>query len=156
MTAMVLKALSVTLGIFFVFVGSLKLTPSLSDELYKEMRKNYIQQVRVFPPVKLFKWKLSPHIYRKAIGGAETLCGVILAFIPGPLKGAANVLMILITMNDVYCHWMLNSPLDKMSLSIVFFFLLMCRLIIFLQFKAKEMEETKGRKQEVSSEKKEE
>lgn len=37
MTAMVLKALSVTLGIFFVFVGSLKLTPSLSDELYKEM-----------------------------------------------------------------------------------------------------------------------
>lgn len=79
----------------------------------------------------------------------------MIKFISGPLKGAANVLMILITMNDVYCHYMLDSPLDKMSLSIVFFFLLMCRLIIFLQFKAKEMEETKGRKQEVSSEKKE-
>ena len=39
--------------------------------------------MRVFPPVKLFKWKLSPHVYRKAIGGAEVACGIILAFIPG-------------------------------------------------------------------------
>lgn len=156
MGAFVLKVLSITLGLFFVFVGSLKLTPSVNDELYKEMRKNFIKQVRVFPPVKLLKWKLSPHVYRKAVGGAETLCGVILALIPGPLKEAANVLMILITVNDIYCNWALDSSLDKMSLSLVFFFLLMCRLIIFLQFKAKDIEESKKRTDEVSVDKKEE
>lgn len=156
MAAFVLRVLSLTLGLFFIFVGTLKLTPSVNDELYKEMRKNYIKHVRVFPPVKLFKWKLSPHVYRKAIGGAETLCGVILALIPGPLKEAANVLMILITVNDVYCHWTLDSSLDKMSLSIVFFFLLVCRLIIFLQFKSRDIEESQNQTPAVSAQKKEE
>ena len=52
---------------------------------YLFQRKSFIKQVRVFPPVKLFKMKLSPHVYRKAVGGAETLCGVILAIIPGKI-----------------------------------------------------------------------
>ena len=75
-------------------------------------------------------------------------------FITGPLKEAANVLMILLTVNDIYCNWALDNSLDKMSLSIVFFFLLMCRLIIYLQFKAKEIEEKKN--EAVSSKQKEE
>jgi hypothetical protein len=37
MAAFVLRVLSLTLGLFFIFVGTLKLTPSVNDELYKEM-----------------------------------------------------------------------------------------------------------------------
>ena len=85
----------------------------------------------------------------------KTYFTVIIVYFSGPLKEAANVLMILITVNDVYCHWALDSSLDKMSLSIVFFFLLVCRLIIFLQFKAKDMEESQNQTPAVSAEKKE-
>lgn len=48
--------------------------------------------------------------------------------------------MILIACLDVYSHYALDEGLDKMSLSVVFFLLLMCRLIIHLQMKAREYE----------------
>ena len=56
----------------------------------------------------------------------------------GPLKEVANVLLLLITLNDIYAHWALDEGLDKMSPAIVFSLLLSCRLIIFLQFLAAE------------------
>lgn len=33
----VLKSLSILLGLFFVFVGTLKLTPHISKDLYKDL-----------------------------------------------------------------------------------------------------------------------
>jgi hypothetical protein len=42
----------------------------------------------------------------------KTCFTVIIIYFSGPLKEAANVLMILITVNDVYCHWALDSSLD--------------------------------------------
>jgi hypothetical protein len=48
--------------------------------------------------------------------------------------------MILIFCLDIYSHYALDEGLDKMSLSVVFFLLLMCRLIIHLQMKARENE----------------
>jgi len=33
----VLKSLSVLLGLFFIFVGTLKLTPHISKDLYKDL-----------------------------------------------------------------------------------------------------------------------
>lgn len=59
----------------------------------------------------------------------------------GPLKEAANVLMILLSCLDIYSHYAQDEGLDKMSLSVVFFLLLTCRLIIHLQMKARELEE---------------
>jgi len=37
MSNIVVPVLSVTIGLFFVLVGTIKLTPFLSDEFYKEM-----------------------------------------------------------------------------------------------------------------------
>ncbi|XP_061193452.1 novel acetylcholine receptor chaperone-like [Saccostrea echinata] len=147
MASYVLKIISMTLGIFFIFIGTLKLTPSVNKELHKEMRKMYIRNAKVFPLVTWTKWKPNSHMYRKVIGGSEVVCGAILAFIPGPLKEAANVLMILIASLDIYSHYALDEGLDKMSLSVVFFLLLMCRLIIHLQMKAREDEEAAQRAQ---------
>lgn len=33
----VLKSLSILLGLFFIFVGTLKLTPHISKDLYKDL-----------------------------------------------------------------------------------------------------------------------
>lgn len=141
MASYVLRVISLTLGVFFIFIGTLKLTPSVNKELHKEMRKMYIKNAKVFPLVKWTKWKPNSHMYRKVIGGSEVVCGAILSFIPGPLKEAANVLMILLSCLDIYSHYAQDEGLDKMSLSVVFFLLLTCRLIIHLQMKARELEE---------------
>jgi len=37
MSNIVVPVLSVTIGLFFVLVGTIKLTPFLSEEFYKEM-----------------------------------------------------------------------------------------------------------------------
>jgi hypothetical protein len=37
MSNIVVPVLSVTIGLFFVFVGTIKLTPFISEEFYKEM-----------------------------------------------------------------------------------------------------------------------
>ena len=37
MALSIIKVLSVTLGLFFIFVGVLKLSPVINKELYKEM-----------------------------------------------------------------------------------------------------------------------
>lgn len=83
-----LVTLHYTLPLHCTIIPSLiKLTINIHTCLffYFFQRKTYIKHVRVFPPVKFLKWKLSPHVYRKAIGGAEVTCGVILAFIPGKI-----------------------------------------------------------------------
>ena len=50
MASVVLKSLSILLGIFFIFVGTTKLTPRVSKELYKDLVSNVViwTRVRVF------------------------------------------------------------------------------------------------------------
>lgn len=48
----VLKSLSVLLGLFFIFVGTLKLTPHISKDLYKDLvsAENQYRWSFSFPP----------------------------------------------------------------------------------------------------------
>ncbi|BFZ24822.1 hypothetical protein BsWGS_27860 [Bradybaena similaris] len=133
MASVVLKALGLTLGLFFIFVGTIKLTPSVNADIYKEMRKTYIRNSKVFPLVKQTGWKPNPHTYRKTVGSTELICGASLAFLPGPLKEAANICLLLLTLNDIYAHFALDEGLDKMGPAFVFSLLLSCRLVIYLQ-----------------------
>lgn len=41
----VLKSLSILLGLFFIFVGTLKLTPHISKDLYKDLVSGKIDSV---------------------------------------------------------------------------------------------------------------
>ncbi|KAI8740861.1 Transmembrane protein 35A [Biomphalaria glabrata] len=138
MPSVVLKVLGLTLGLFFIFVGTIKLTPSVNADIYKEMRKIYIRNSKVFPLVKQTGWKPNPHTYRKTVGSTEIISGAFLAFLPGPLKELANIILLLITMNEIYAHYALDEGLEKMSPAIVFSLLLTCRLVIFLQSLAAE------------------
>lgn len=66
----------------------------------------------------------------------------IYVIITGPLKEAANILMLIISGLDIFTHYSLDEALDRSSLSIVFMLLLTCRLIVYLQIKAKDNEES--------------
>ncbi|XP_029648166.2 transmembrane protein 35A [Octopus sinensis] len=138
MGSVVLTVLSVTIGIFFIFIGTLKLNSSISTEIYREMRKTFIRRAKVFPLVKQTGWKPNPHFYRKVIGTVEVISGVTLLAIPGSLKQVANVSLLLIMLSDIYTHYALDEGLERMSPAIVFALLLSCRLIIHLQLRARE------------------
>lgn len=142
MGSMVLTVLSMTIGIFFIFIGTLKLTPALNTEIYREMRKTFIRSAKVFPLVKQTGWKPNPHMYRKVIGSVEVVSGLTLLAIPGSLKQLANVSLLLIMLNDIYTHYALDEGLERMSPAIVFALLLCCRLIIHLQLRAKQQQQT--------------
>ena len=45
MANLVLTVLSVTIGLFFILSGTLKLNPFISDELYREMVTNYLVEL---------------------------------------------------------------------------------------------------------------
>ncbi|KAK3578443.1 hypothetical protein CHS0354_037420 [Potamilus streckersoni] len=141
MASGVIRILSVTLGLFFIFVGILKICPLISTDLYKDMRKVFIRAAKVFLFHKWTGWRPNPHTYRKVVAVSEIISGAVLAFIPGPAKDVANVLMILLSCNEVYAHYITDEKQERMSLPLVFVLLLCCRLIITLQLRAQERDE---------------
>ncbi|KAH3730297.1 hypothetical protein DPMN_056280 [Dreissena polymorpha] len=97
------------------------------------MRKQYIRMAKVFPLMSFTAWRPNAHTYRKVIAATEVTCGLVLVFIPGPLKIAANVLMILVNVNDIIANYQIKDGYQRMSLPIVFVLLLTCRLMIYYQ-----------------------
>ncbi|XP_052811442.1 novel acetylcholine receptor chaperone-like [Mya arenaria] len=152
MASFVLKVLAITLGVFFILIGLLKLSPAISSELYKEMRKQYIRMAKVFPLVAFTGWKPNAHIYRKIIASIEVTCGAVLIIIPGPLKTIANIMMILVMVNDVVAHAQIKHGYQRMSLPIVFILLLSCRLLIYYQEIRREREGKKSKQENVGQE----
>ncbi|ELU03263.1 hypothetical protein CAPTEDRAFT_181278 [Capitella teleta] len=134
----VLTVLSMTIGFFFILIGSLKIAPALNDEVYREMRKVFIRHAKVFPFQELTGWKPNAQSLRKFVGTTEVVCGVILVMIPGSLKEIANVILFFIMTGAVYGHFMLKEGMDKMTPALVFSLLLACRFIVHLQVKARE------------------
>nr|CAG4644451.1 EOG090X0IKQ [Lepidurus arcticus] len=131
MTSVVLKTLSVILGLFFVFVGVMKVAPYISRELHKDLRKDYVKYAKVFPLAQTLVFKVSPKWYRRTVGGLEILCGLILTLIPyAKAKQVANVILIILMIGAVYSHYMVDDRFERMAPALVFFFMLTCRLVV--------------------------
>ena len=56
----------------------------------------------------------------------------------GPLKQFANVMLFLVSLGAVYSHYMLRDSLDKMTSSLIFGLLLICRFVVRLQVNSRE------------------
>lgn len=56
MANVVVGVLSVTIGLFFVLIGTIKLTPAISDEVYKEMVTK--SPILIFNAMVEFIWRL--------------------------------------------------------------------------------------------------
>ncbi|XP_063852946.1 novel acetylcholine receptor chaperone-like [Scylla paramamosain] len=139
MASIVLKSLSVLLGIFFIFVGTTKLTPKISKELHKELRKEFARYSKVFPLAQTLEFKVPSKWYRRSVGGLEVLCGVCLTFIPSKrVKQFANLILALMMLFATYNHWMVGDKFERLAPSLVFFFMLTCRLIVEYQIHRKE------------------
>ncbi|KAK4296813.1 hypothetical protein Pmani_030722 [Petrolisthes manimaculis] len=139
MASIVLKSLSVLLGIFFVFVGTTKLTPKISKELHKDLRKEFARYSKVFPLAQTLEFKVSSKWYRRTVGGLEVACGLCLTFIPSKrIKQSANLVLAVMMLFATYNHWMVGDKFERLAPSLVFFFMLSCRLIVEYQIQRKE------------------
>ncbi|OQV18059.1 putative Transmembrane protein 35 [Hypsibius exemplaris] len=133
MGTLVLTSLSISLGIFFCFVGTLKLTQVVSYEMHKDLKKNFAAQAKVFPVLPSFGVKVSPKLYREVVGWTEVVCGLALLFMPGHIKQVANVILFLTVSLAIFSHWKINDRLDRIAPAIVFALMLICRFAISLQ-----------------------
>ncbi|XP_026485796.2 novel acetylcholine receptor chaperone [Vanessa tameamea] len=138
-SSIVLKSLSILLGIFFIFVGITKLTPFISKELHKDLRKEYVRYAKVFPLTTMLDFKVPSKWYRRSVGGLEILFGLALAIIPShKVKNIANVGLVLLMILAAYSHLMVGDPFDRCAPALVFFFMLSGRLVVWYQTSRRE------------------
>nr|CAG4650627.1 EOG090X0IKQ [Sida crystallina] len=131
MASIVLKSLSIFLGLFFIFVGIMKLTPYLSKELHKDLRTEYVKYAKVFPLARIFNTKIPSKWFRRAVGGLEIICGIALTFIPHKrTKQIANLILVILMLGAIYAHWAVDDKLERSAPALVFFFMLTCRLVV--------------------------
>lgn len=139
MGSIVLKSLSILLGLFFIFIGLMKLTPHISKDLHRDLRKNYVKYAKVFPFSTLFDFKLPSKWYRRSVGGLEVLCGLAMVLIPNhKIKNAANMTLLVLMFLAVYSHYMVSDPFERCGPALVFTFMLIGRLVIWYQASRRE------------------
>ncbi|XP_055533075.1 novel acetylcholine receptor chaperone [Wyeomyia smithii] len=139
MGSIVLKSLSILLGLFFIFIGLMKLTPHISKELHRDLRRNYVKYAKVFPFSSLFDFKLPSKWYRRSVGGLEVFCGLAMVLIPShKVKNVANVTLLMLMFLAVYSHYMVSDPFERCGPALVFTFMLIGRLVIWYQASRRE------------------
>ncbi|CAF3322297.1 unnamed protein product [Rotaria socialis] len=138
MGSLALTVLTLTLGMFFIFVGQFKITPQFFPDVHEDMRREFGRVNKVFPLYEMTGWRPFAKNYRMAVGITEVVCGAILVLIPGRLKQLANLILLVIMMGAVYTHYVLHDKFDRMAPGLVFGLLLLTRLIIYRQVAQRE------------------
>jgi len=134
MSQLVLKSLSILLGIFFIFLGIIKVTAYVDKDLHKDMRKEFVKYAKVFPLSQTLAFKIPSKWYRRSVGGLEIICGAMLAFFPNAqVKRATNAVLLLLTILSVYSHLLVDEKFERTAPALVFFFMLTCRLVVEFQ-----------------------
>ncbi|KAF6205341.1 hypothetical protein GE061_019512 [Apolygus lucorum] len=143
MGSVVLKSLSVLLGLFFIFIGTMKLTSFISKDLHKDLRKEYVKYAKVFPLSQALDIKIPAKWYRRVIGGLELICGLAMALVPiDAVKQGANITLLLLMIMAVYSHYMVNDKFERTAPALVFFFMLTGRMVIEWQLKRRQEDVT--------------
>jgi len=143
MASIALTVLTLTLGMFFIFVGQFKITPQFFPDIHEDMRREFGRVNKVFPFYQQTGWRPFAKNYRLAVGIAEVVGGAILVLIPGRLKQVANVVLLGVMLGAVYTHYVLHDKFERMAPGLVFSLLLITRLIIHRQVSQREKKKEK-------------
>ncbi|XP_069779115.1 novel acetylcholine receptor chaperone [Narcine bancroftii] len=123
--------LSIALGLFFVFMGTIKLTPRLNRDAFNEMKRAYKEFAKALPVLK--KMGITSILLRKLIGTLEVTCGIVMTLVPGRPKDVANFLLLLVVLAVLFFHQLVGDPLRRYAHALIFGILLTCRLLIVRQ-----------------------
>ncbi|XP_077139542.1 nicotinic acetylcholine receptor chaperone [Ranitomeya variabilis] len=124
-------ALSAALGLFFVFMGTIKLTPKLSKDAYSEMKRAYKSYLKALPGLK--RLGITSVLLRKIVGSLELASGIVLTLVPGRPKDIANFVLLLLVLVVLFFHQLVGDPLKRYAHALVFGILLTCRLLVSRQ-----------------------
>merc|ERR1712117_500932 len=129
MTALVIRSLNILLGIFYIFLGLLKITPNIIRDLHKDLRSEYAKYAKVFPFAKSLGYKVPSKWYRRGGGGVEIFCGLVLLLIPNrKVKKVANIVLLLTKVLNLYSHFAIEDLFERMAPTLV------CRMVVDWQF----------------------
>nr|XP_034380926.1 transmembrane protein 35A-like [Arvicanthis niloticus] len=121
-------ALSVALEFFFVFMGSVKLTPRLSKGTYGAIKRAYKRHVLADPLLK--KMGIKFILLWKSIGALEVTCGTVMTLVPGHSKDVANFFLLLLVLAMLFFHRLVSDPFKCYAHAPVFGILLTCHLLV--------------------------
>lgn len=102
---MVFTTLTLFLGLFFFFIGLLKVWPHLNRDIHREIRRNFVRYAKVVPVTGWAGLAVSPHHYRLAVGCSEILAGLALALVPGWPKQYATLYLAALMLGAIYTHY---------------------------------------------------
>lgn len=112
--SIVLTVLSLFLGSFFILMGTLKITPMISLDIHRELRRNYIHFAKLIPFISYFGWKLSPKLYRTTFGLLELFNGIVLALVPfRRAKLLANILLLFLSIFSMFNNYLAGYKFDR-------------------------------------------
>ena len=65
----------------------------------------------------------------------NNILGIVLLIVPNrKVKKAANVVLLLAKVLNLYSHFAIDDPFERMAPTLVFFFMLVCRMVVDWQF----------------------
>ncbi len=78
MASLGLHLLTVVLGVIFVFLGHVKLTPQFFPEYHAQVKNEFGKLNKEFPLFQVTGWRPYAKTYRIAVGAAEMSAGCLL------------------------------------------------------------------------------
>ena len=89
----------------------------------------------MLPGAKTLGYKVPSKYYRRGVGVVEILCGIVLLVIPNrKIKKAANIILLLAKLLNLYSHFAIDDQFERMAPTLVFFFMLVCRMVVDWQY----------------------
>jgi len=85
MASLALHLLTVLLGVIFIFLGHIKLTPQFFPEYHGQIKNEFGKLNKEFPFYQITGWRPYAKTYRIAVGVAEMSAGTLL-LLAGGLK----------------------------------------------------------------------
>lgn len=147
MSGRALTAISVALGVFYVFFGTLKLAPIFSEELYRNVRKHFVRMFQQLPLSNATRFRPNPHFMRRMYGTIEVVGGIVLASCPGVMQDTSNVVLLSLMISHLFVLWGASEGFKEASNPIVLCLLLVCRFIIKIQLAQKSNAELENNEQ---------
>ncbi|CAF3086417.1 unnamed protein product [Rotaria socialis] len=120
--------LTIVLGLLFIFLGHIKLSPQLFPEHHERIRNEFGKFNKEFPLHRQTGWRPYAKNYRMAVGIAEVLCGSLLLL--SLAQSLANIILLIIMTNAIITFQKLNYSIEYTGVSIFISLLLVLRLIL--------------------------
>ena len=65
----------------------------------------------------------------------DSVSGIVLLIVPNrKVKKAANIILLVAKLLNLYSHFAIDDPFERMAPTLVFFFMLVCRMVVDWQF----------------------